>query len=193
MRVQLVQEVESEHILGGQRLPMAIGRWIRGGCLSVLIVSTSLLPGVNLLRQKPKAVKLRGRIVASVQPPQRTTVGRNYHDYLFEIGTPDGKQNIVRLSYRFMLRDGDLPPSFFDPATVHTFKALRDTSCDQNIAELATAYRFDPSGFRFLRTEFVLHFLDGTESPQIAPDTVLPCYVTRPEDYVGSKAPKQRK
>jgi hypothetical protein len=172
---------------------MALKRWIRGGCLFLLMISTSVLPGVNLLHQKPKTVRLRGRIIASVQPPQRTTVGRNYHDYLFEIETANCKPSIVRLSYRFMLRDGDLPASFYDPAVVHTFRALRDTSCDEPLDDLATSYRFDSTGFTFLHADSVLHFVSSAERPQIPADAVLPCYVTRPEDYVGSKAPRQKK
>lgn len=164
---------------------------VRAGCSLLLMLSAStLLTAVNLLREKQKKIQMHGRIVASVTATKQTTNGRNHRDYLFKVENGGGASSIVRLSYRFMHRAGDLPVSFLDPAFVHSFKAVRDPGCDEKLEVLATRYVFDEHGFQFLRTEPALHFVQE-EDTQLSADTVLACYITTPQDYKGSKAPKQ--
>jgi hypothetical protein len=159
----------------------------RGCCLLLLMVSAStLVSALDLLHEKQKKVTLQGRIIASGSAAQPTTVGRSHRDYLFKIENGEGASRIVRLSYRFMYQDGDLPASFLDSAYVHSFRGVHDPSCDQRFEVLATAYLFDEHGFQFLRSEPALHFVPGIDV-QLPAETVLACYVVTPQDYRGSK------
>lgn len=157
----------------------------------MLVWAAALSQGVNLLQQRPKRIKLSGRIIASGVPPQLSTIGRNHHTYLFSIASTDGEPQIVKLSYRFLHRDGDLPPSFFDPALQHTFKAIRDPSCDERFETLSTAYVFDDSGFKLRGVRPAIQFLTPGAAPVIPGDKLLACYTTTPNDYVSSTAPKK--
>jgi hypothetical protein len=150
-----------------------------------------LSPAADLLHRPPKRIRVSGSIIASGLSPRQTTEGRNRHTYLLQLATSEGEPQIVKLSYRFMHRDSDLPPAFFDPAVVHTFKAVRDPECDERFDVLSTAYVFDERGFTLTGTRPALQFVTGSPAPQIAADKVLACYITTPEDYVSSRLLKE--
>jgi hypothetical protein len=78
-----------------------------------------------------------------------------------------------------------LPASFLDYGSVHTFKAVRDESCDETWHSFSTKTQVGPHD-TLVMSESVI-FTSSVERPDISADTVLPCYVTQMRGYKGSR------
>ncbi len=137
------------------------------------------------LRPKSEKFLVKSRIVARVPLETYTSVGLNYQSYIFEFDS-GGKQSapqLVKVSYRFQLRDPQLPSSFHDYSLVHRFRVTRDDSCDETWGSLTTRYLFDRGGnFRGSQSALV-YSRNVPVPPHMDNQAILPCYVVTPRDY----------
>jgi hypothetical protein len=145
----------------------------------------SIMAGSHgLAHQKPKRVTVSGRILARVPIAAVSTIGMNYESFVFEV-EPREKElgsQLIKLSYRFMQQDPEIPKAFLDYSLVHRFTMVRDESCDESWGAMSTNYVFDNSGgFRGSRNALV--YTSNAPTPQIDRQTVLSCYTVTPQDY----------
>jgi hypothetical protein len=136
------------------------------------------------LRPRTKKITVQSRIVARVPLENLSSVGLNHETYLFEFdsGAKDHGPQLVKVSYRFQLRDPQLPTSFMDYGLVHRFTAVRDDSCDESWGALSTRYLFDRNG-NYRGSQGALVYASNAPVPQMEKQAVLSCYVVTPKDY----------
>ena len=139
---------------------------------------------------KVKKETLQGRTVARAISGLPSTIGMNRRSYIAEVYSKREEPRLVKLSFRFLHYENDLPDSFFDYAVTHKFRAVRDTSCDEPLERMFYSDRFD-SADHYLGREFTLKYAKGAPQFTIAPETILPCYILTPRDYQGEIAPKK--
>lgn len=166
------------------RIPMRwmvhLGVLLLCGCATVQPAAA----GQAGLRPKTKGFSVKSRIVARVPLEALTSVGLNHETYLFEIesGMKDHAPQLVKVSYRFHLREPELPTSFLDYALVHRFNVRRDDSCDESWGAVSTRYLFDRNG-NFRGSQNALVYTSNAPVPQMDKQAVLSCYVVTPQDY----------
>jgi hypothetical protein len=160
----------------------------RSGLMLVLccgLAFQSMVAGSHGLAQKsPKRISVSGRFLARVPIAAVTTVGMNYESFVFEV-EPREKElgsQLIKLSYRFMQQDPQIPKAFLDYALVHRFTMVRDESCDETWGAMSTNYVFDTSG-GFRGSKNALVYTSNAPTPQIDRQTVLNCYTVTPQDY----------
>ncbi len=154
-------------------------------CLCAVVVPA--VAGHDSLRPKPERLSVKSRIVARVPLETLTSVGLNEQSYVFEL---DGIKNVaprlVKVSYRFHLREPQLPSSFLDYDLVHHFNVTRDDSCDETWGALTTRYLFDRNG-NFRGSQSALVYVSNAPAPQMDRQDILPCYVVTPRDYQSTE------
>lgn len=152
--------------------------------------------GLDGLRPKTNKIAVKSRIVASVPLGTLSSIGLNHKSYLFEFnsGPKGATPQLVKVSYRFHLRDPELPSAFLDYTRVHHFLMTRDSSCDETWGALTTRYLFDRHG-NFRGSENAILYSSNAPVPAMDAQAVLPCYVVTPQDYQSTEkkqsAPKQ--
>ena len=144
--------------------------------------------GLDGLRPKTQKIAVKSRIVASVPEETLTTIGLNHKSYLFEFdsGLKGSAPQLVKVSYRFHLRDPQLPSSFLDYMLVHHFLMTRDDSCDETWGALTTRYVFDRNG-NFRGSQNAIVYSSNAPVPEIDRQAMLPCYVVTPQDYQSTE------
>jgi hypothetical protein len=93
---------------------------------------------------------------------------------------------LVKVSYRFYLRDPQLPASFLDYTKLHRFVLTRDETCDETWGALTTRYLFDRNG-NFRGGQNAIVYSSNAPVPEIDRQAVLPCYAVRPQDYKSTE------
>ncbi len=162
----------------------------RAALIVVLGVSTAIQPALaGNLNPKPRRITVSGRIVAKVPTETFTTVGLNYQSLLFEIQNRKTGPELVKLSYRFLIREPQLPSSFLDYSLVHKFRMTRDEGCDESWSDVSSRYIFDDAGKLGAKLEDVV-YARNAPALQLQAQSILPCYVVTPEDYRSSKRVK---
>lgn len=150
---------------------MRLGR--RSYFLYVLLILVVSLPAFSKsLYKKPRYERIHIRLIA--REPQLPIVGFgvNVDSYVIELTGKDRKTRVARLSLRFLQYQNQIPHSFLDYAQVHTFVARRDFECDVRMVALIE------SGLQY-----------SVGAPKLTPEgeATLPCFVTTPADYRGTR------
>jgi hypothetical protein len=160
----------------------------RSGIMLLLCCGLALQPMVagsrGLAAKPPKRITIRGRFLARLPVPAVSTIGMNYESFVFEVEPQEGElgSQLIKLSYRFMQQDPQIPKAFLDYSLVHRFSMVRDDSCDESWGAMSTNYVFDSGGgFRGSRSALV--YTSNAPTPQIDRQTVLNCYTVTPQDY----------
>jgi hypothetical protein len=131
------------------------------------------------------------RLIAREQPVARTTFGENWDFYLAELQHKEGEHELVRLSYRFLHYQPEIPELAFDYSYRHSFRAVLDGECSGSIAAATRRYVFGPEKKIEIQKAALRY---ASAAPRIDEDSnaILPCYVIRPSGYIGSKERKHR-
>lgn len=144
--------------------------------------------GAKGLRQKTKKITRSGRFLGQEPLQSRLSVGLNYQSYIFEIDNPRNSDSpVVKLSYRFALRDPEIPQAFLDYSLLHTFRMSRDESCDEPWSAISKSYRFDGNG-NYGGVEDTIVYSSNAPATQFEGQTMLSCYVVTPDDYRSTKS-----
>jgi hypothetical protein len=149
--------------------------------LGVEAKAPTLVPRQN----KTKAVF---RLVAREEPLPTNTVANTemFVAEMVEHQEQQANSKLVRLVFRSTNLGATLYGSNFDYSLLHTFRALRDESCDQTYKAVSTKYLF-LSPWQYLGSANALEPAAGAPQISTSDDTVLPCYVITPSDYRGTK------
>jgi hypothetical protein len=144
--------------------------------------------GIKALRPRTKQTTCSGRFIAQVPFQSRMSVGLNYQSYIFELDNPGQWEqlSVVKISYRFALRDPEIPQSFFAYSLLHTFRMRRDESCDETWSSISKSYRADGNGI--YRGVDVIVYSRDAPATQIGENVILSCYVVTPDDYRSTKS-----
>lgn len=152
--------------------------------LLLVSVSTSAF-GLELQKKKnPQTVKFR--IAAVTEGVRKSGVSPNRETYLAYLIDSDKSYKSVKLVFRHLGYEDGLSADFADFALVHTFKALRERSCDETYESFSTKLVVGPAGK--LQSVAVARYVSPDAAQDIPADQVLPCYVINPQGYKGSKA-----
>jgi hypothetical protein len=162
-------------------------RYITHAGLLLLCLCATVHPaaaGQDGLRPRTQKIAVKSRIVASIPLETFTSIGLNHQSYLFEFdsGLKGAAPQLVKVSYRFHLRDPQLPSSFLDYAQVHRFLVTRDDSCDETWGAMTTKYLFDRNG-NFRGSQNAIVYSSNAPVPQMDRQAILSCYVVTPRDY----------
>jgi hypothetical protein len=138
---------------------------------AILLLAVSIPSASKLMQPKARPETINVRLIARERPIDVTGFGRNVDSYLVQIETSDGQRRLGRMSFRYLLYEEDIPPSFRDYLIVHTFKATRDAACDLVPATLNNAD---------------LSYSD--HAPRLGRlEAGVPCYVVTPASYRKSQ------
>lgn len=146
--------------------------------------SSDAATGVRGLRPKSTKIIRSGRIVGLVPLETRMSVGLNQQSYIFEFDKPGpgDAMLLAKISYRFALREPEMPHSFLSYALLHTLAMRRDESCDEAWGTLSKTYRFDEEG-KFHGSYDPIIYSEGAPRTKVGINVMLPCYVVTPQDY----------
>ena len=160
--------------------------------LAILILNVApseAATGAKGLRQKVKTITRSGRFIAQTPLESRLSTGLNYQSYVFEIDNPRSGDSspVVKLSYRFALRDPEIPNSFFDYSLVHTFRMTRDETCDESWSAISKIYKFDEHG-DYGGVEDSIVYSSNAPETKFGGQMMLSCYAVTPDDYRSTKS-----
>lgn len=145
--------------------------------ISYLLVAVFL--SLNALGASPskkddEPVKVTLRLIARSVPVPYTSFGLIKDNYLAEIHDKDSPPRLAKVSYHFMTFQSELPKILLSGKTF-TVRTQRDYSCDTTYGAFSTLSIFD-SGGNFLRASTGLLELTPSVRPEIAANTLLPCF-----------------
>ncbi len=166
------------HIIGRAALVAVLGLSMAGQP----VLAGNLIP-------KPKRVTFSGRMVAKVPTETLSTMGLNYQSYLFEVQSRKEGPELIKVSYRFLIREPQLPASFLDYSLLHKFRMTRDESCDESWGDVSSRYVFDREGKLSAKLQDIVYARNAPVL-QLEAQTSLPCYVATPQDYESTKRVK---
>ncbi len=121
-----------------------------------------------------QAVKLTVRLLAHSIPVPYSSFGLIEDNYLAEIYEGSLQARLVKVSYRFLIYQTELPQKL-SSGKMFTVTARRDSYCDATYEAFATRYIFDRRG-NFLRTSDGLLPLNRSVMPEAPTDLPLPCF-----------------
>ena len=153
---------------------------VRSGRLQIVVlilILTGFVPSASpqLKHRQVHREAIKVIFLRELDRLPHTTFGLNWVSYLAEL--PDSKENgrVVKLSYRFLDQEPEIPEDFIDTSRLHKFMAVRDKSCDQPLSSLRPESRTMGPG------------------PYEAPPegaAIVACYAITPADYKWSKTLK---
>lgn len=150
----------------------------------LLIAVSSACALETTLHKKRRPETLNFRIAAVAERTPRSSFAVNAERYLAYVVWKNGQTTAAKVVFRYSGLEEGLSDEFVDYDLVHSFKAIRDRSCDETWGSFSTKVVPLNDHFQSLvATEFV-----SSEAVQTIPgDRVLPCYVIRPQDYKKSE------
>jgi hypothetical protein len=144
--------------------------------ISFLLVVVFL--SLNALGVSPskddEPVKVTLRLIARSVPVPYTSFGLIKDNYLAEIHDKNSPPQLAKVAYHFLVIEPELP-KILSSGKTFTVRTRRDYSCDTTYGTFATLSIFD-SGGNFLRTSTALLELTPSVRPEIAANTLLPCF-----------------
>ena len=141
--------------------------------LVVVLLSINAL-GVSPSKKDDEPVKVTLRLIAHSVPVPYTTFGLIKDNYLAEIHEKDSPPRLAKVSYHFLTYESELP-KILSSGKTFTVRTRRDYSCDTTYGAFAALSIFDSSG-NFLRASTALLELTPSTRPEIAANTLLPCF-----------------
>ena len=160
---------------------------VRSGMVLLLLLSIST-PALSLelkaQHKKPQAVKFRIAAVADRVP--RSSFSPNREAYLAYMTSDNNPYKTVKILFRYLGYEDGLSNEFADFGLVHTFKAVRDRSCDESWQSFSTKFVVGKDGN--LLPVGITRYAAPEAAQDIPGDQILPCYVITPQGYKSSKA-----
>lgn len=138
------------------------------------------------LHKKNKAETLTFRIAAVAERTPHSSFAVNAERYLvYRVGGYN--QAPAKVVFRYSGFEDGLSDEFLDYGLVHSFKAVRDHSCDETWHSFNTKVVLKSAS---LQGVVAAQFVSPEAVQPIPEDQLLPCYVIRPQDYKKSERAK---
>jgi hypothetical protein len=134
-------------------------------------------------RHKPETISFR--ILAVGEPIARSSFSPSRDAMLVTLHSRETDSTAAKIVFRYMGYEDSFPEELIDYNWVHTFKALRDRSCDETWRSFSTTMKTGQHD-----TIVVAESVRYVATKDIAvplSDDVLPCYVIQAAGYKGSK------
>ena len=91
----------------------------------------------------------------------------------------------MKIVFRYLGYEDGLSSEFVDFGLVHTFKAVRDRSCDESWQAFSTKFVIGKDGNPL--PVAITRYVVQEAARDVPADQVLPCYVITPQGYKSSK------
>jgi hypothetical protein len=161
---------------------MSGNRVFRG--ISIGLVICTLVPCAAAAgpAATPRASTIHVRLIAREQPIAHTSFSDNWDSYIAELQHKNGERELIRLSYRFLYYEPEMPHAFLDYSYVHRFRAVRDEECGTTMAAATRRYTVGREGkIRIQKAAFRY----ASDAPTIneGGQANLSCYVVRPSSH----------
>lgn len=159
------------------------------GGLMIRSVATCLLLTVAFaagtdIRHHRKSETVKVRISAVAEQIHQSGFSPNRDAILVELIGRTGPADPAKLLFRYLGYEEGLPEDLVNYDLIHTFKVIRDTSCDETWHSFSTKTVVDSQGVWV--TSDVVRFTSANAMHDMLDDQVLPCYVTEARGYRGS-------
>lgn len=154
-------------------------------CLFLVALSSLEAVAAHHIYRSHKAETVSFRIVAIADPIPRSGFSPNRDALLVTLKKKGDQSRPAKIVFRYMDYDDPFPAELIDYSVVHTFKAVRDRSCDETLHSFSTSTTVGKDG-GFVVFESV-RYTGGGEVPDLSPNDLLPCYVIEAKGYKGSK------
>ena len=151
----------------------------------LLIAFTALTASKAETLRNPKPRNINFRIVAIAEPVGRSSFSPNRDALLVSMIDETNRSVPAKVVFQYMGYEDPLPTGLLDYDLVHTFKAVRDPSCDETWHSFSTKTLVGPHDTLVISTS-VRYTTTGT-LPELSANDVLPCYVTQMRGYKGSR------
>lgn len=161
---------------------------LRSRTVLLLLVSISASAFSLELKSHQKPQTLKFRIAAVTEHVARSSFSPNREAYLAYLTSDNKSYSTVKILFRYLGHEDGLSNDFADFGLVHTFKALRDCSCDESWQSFSTKLIVGKDGN--LLPVVVTRYVSPDAMQEMQADQVLPCYVITPQGYKSSKAVK---
>ncbi len=174
--------------LSSLRLPRSSRQaWLIAMASVVLLIVCVTQGYAEKLRDSVRKQSISIRLVGRAAPLPISSFGANYASYVavLQSGNDNKDVSFVKLVYRFMDYDRNLPVLFMNYDYVHKFRAVRQADCDEPADALLYSRHVTPVG-GLVDSEFSFEYAKNATSVAIPATTVLPCYTVAPPDYKGS-------
>lgn len=152
-----------------------------------LLLSISTAAFSLELKTHKKLQTVNFRIAAVTERAPRSSFSPNRETYLAYMTNDNNKSyKTAKIVFKYLGYEDGLSSDFADFDLVHTFKAMRDRSCDESWQSFNTKFVVGKDGnpLPMLITRYV-----SPDAVQDMPsDQVLPCYVITAKGYKKSKA-----
>lgn len=159
---------------------------VRFGIFLLLLLSFSA-PALCLeLKTHTKPQTIRFRIAAVTERVPQSSFSPNRETYLAYLTSDNNSYKTVKLLFRYSGYEDGLSSEFADFGLVHTFKAIRDRSCDETWQSFSTKIVFGKDGDAV--PVLIARYVSPDAVQEIPSDQVLSCYVITPQGYKNSKA-----
>lgn len=160
----------------------------------VIVVAVALLSGSLIQRVEARKFQdslktqyVSVRMVGRASSIPVTSFGANYQSFVAAFYAHNNHDvTLVKLVYRFLSYDQDLPAALMDYDLMHRFRARRQPDCDESADTILYSRHSSPSG-KMLDREFSFSYAKNATGVTIPSAAILPCYVIAPADYKGSK------
>lgn len=153
----------------------------------VLLLLTSIFASAYSLElkthKKPQTITFR--IAAATERVARSGFSPNRETYLGYLTSNNKAYKSVKIVFRFLGYEDGLSSEFVDFDLIHTFKAMRDRSCDESWQSFRTKFVVEKNGNPL--PVLITQYVSADALQQIPEDQVLPCYVIAPQGYKNSK------
>lgn len=137
------------------------------------------------LRQHRKPQKIKFRVAATADPIRTSSFSVNHEAFLVNVIGTSNSFEPTKIVFTYTGYGDPLPTELIDYDLVHTFKALRDRSCDEQWASFSMKTQPGPGG-RLVFSQ-AIRFTPAATIAEMSPYQVLPCYVIEARGYQGSK------
>jgi hypothetical protein len=152
--------------------------------LLLLSISASAFPLELKAHKKPQTITFR--IAAVTERVPQSSFSPNRAIYLGYMTGDNKSSKTVKIVFRYLGYEDGLSSEFVDFGLVHTFKALRDRSCDESWQSFSTKVVVGKDGNPL--PVAIAKYAAPEAVQDIPADQVLPCYVITPQGYKSSKA-----
>jgi len=161
--------------------------WVIGVAVALLVGSLIQRAEAKKLQDSLKTQDVLVRMVGRASSIPVTTFGANYQSFVAAFYAHNNHDVIlVKLVYRFLSYDQDLPAALMDYNLVHRFRARRQPDCDESADTILYSRHPSPSG-TMLDREFSFSYAKNATGVTIPTAAILPCYVIAPADYKNSR------
>lgn len=166
-------------------VPVYFMRFLRGqfrgiAVLAAFMTALGLQPVDGELQwREARKESMRLRLVALAWNHPRSSFFRSEEIFIAEKELDKNETRLVKLVYDFLPYQPRLSEFGMDYSTLHELRAVRDTSCDETLAQMTSSpagdWRQEESHLKYSTDAPVLN-LERHKSH-------LPCYVTSADDY----------